>query len=190
MKKLTSYIQQSSTGKNVLVFIVPALLVYGLMLLYTIPNIVAYAPDMVLFDLSPLGYSYEYSNNLLLTLGDEGRDLYLYTQLPLDFIYPALFSVSCSLFLSWLLSKSQQQDSKLHSLALIPLLAGLFDYFENICIIRILSSYPDISESQVEIASMMTILKSGFTTAFFIVLIFACGLYLNRKFNFQNKKSH
>lgn len=187
MKKLLLYIQGMSTGKNVLAFLVPALMVYGVMLLYTIPTIMEYAPGMVLFDLSPTGYTYEYSQKLLLTLGDEGRDFYLYTQLPLDFVYPALFAVSCSLLLSWLLSKSQTKDSKLYYLCFIPLLAGLFDYFENICLLHSLSSYPDISESHIAISSVMTLLKSGITTAFFVALFFGWGLYLKEKYGAKHK---
>lgn len=102
MKKLLSFIQRVSTGYVVLAFFIPAMIVYFVMLFYTIPQVAKYAPGMNLFDLSPTGYSFEYANELLHTLGSDGRDLYLYKQLPLDFIYPGLFAISCSLLLSWL----------------------------------------------------------------------------------------
>ena len=97
--------QRVSTGKVVLALIIPAIIVYFIMLLYTIPQVSAYAPGINLFDLSPTGYSFEYAIKLLDTLGSDGRELYLYRQLPLDFIYPGLFAGSCSLLLSWLLLK-------------------------------------------------------------------------------------
>ena len=110
---LLSFLHRVSTGKVVLAFIIPAIIVYFIMLLYTIPQVSAYAPGINLFDLSPTGYSFEYAIKLLDTLGSEGRELYLYGQLPLDFIYPGLFAVSCSLLLSWLLLTTQKTNSKI-----------------------------------------------------------------------------
>ncbi len=181
MRKLLSFIQQVSTGKVVLAFFIPAMIVYFIMLLYTIPQVAAYAPGMKLFDLSPMGYTFEYAVKLLEHLGREGREHYLYQQLPLDFIYPGLFAVSCSLLLSWLFLKSQDMNSKLFYFCYIPLAAGLFDYCENIFIVRILTSYPDVSIISISLASTMTIVKSVLTTVFFVLLIIAVILYLKKK---------
>ena len=151
------------------------------MLIYTIPQVSAYAPGINLFDLSPTGYSFEYTIKLLDALGNDGRELYLYRQLPLDFIYPGLFAVSCSLLLSWLFLKTQQTNSKLFYFCYIPEVAGLFDYFENIFIVNILTSYTNVSEVSVSFASAMTITKSVLTTIFFVLLIL--GVILNLKKN-------
>ncbi len=173
--------QRVSTGKVVIALIIPAIIVYFAMLLYTIPQVSAYAPGINLFDLSPTGYSFEYAIKLLDTLGSDGRDLYLYRQLPLDFIYPGLFAVSCNLLLSWLFLKTQQTNSKLFYFCYIPVAAGLFDYLENIFIVSILTSYPNVSEVSISLASAMTITKSVLTTIFFVLLIL--GVILNLKKN-------
>jgi hypothetical protein len=123
----------------------------------------------------------EYAIKLLDALGSDGRDLYLYRQLPLDFIYPGLFSVSCSLLLSWLFLKTQQTNSKLFYFCYIPVVAGLFDYFENIFIVNILTSYPNVSEVSVSFASAMTIVKSVLTISFFVLLIIGVILNLKKK---------
>tara|TARA_B100000953_G_scaffold110533_1_gene90919 strand:- start:764 stop:1054 length:291 start_codon:yes stop_codon:yes gene_type:complete len=47
--KLLLFIQRISTGKVVLAFIIPAIIVYFMMLLYTIPQVSAYAPRINLF---------------------------------------------------------------------------------------------------------------------------------------------
>ena len=187
MRKLLSFIQSVSTGKVVLAFFIPAMIIYLIMLLYTIPQVAKYAPGMNLFDLSPTGYSFEYANELLCTLGSDGRDLYLYKQLPLDFIYPGLFAVSCSLLLSRLFLKSKNASSKIFYFCFVPVAAGLFDYLENICIVRILTSYPNISDISVSLASSMTIVKSGLTTAFFILLILGGALILIQKWKRKNQ---
>ena len=176
-----SFMQRLSTGKRVLALIVPATIVYFTMLHYTIPQVSAYAPGINLFDLSPTGYSFEYAIKLLDTLGSEGRALYLYRQLPLDFIYPGLFAVSCSLLLSWLLLKTQQTKANLFYVCYIPIAAGLFDYLENIFIVSMLSSYPNVSEVSISLASAMTIAKSVLTTAFFVFLIIGVILNLKKK---------
>jgi hypothetical protein len=186
MRKLLSFMQRVSTGKVVLVLIIPAVIVYFIMLLYTIPQVAAYAPGMNLLDLSPMGYSFEYAIELLDNLGSDGRELYLHEQLPLDFIYPGLFAVSCSLLLSWLFLKSQNVNSKLFYFCYIPVAAGLFDYFENIFIVRILTSYPNVSDTSISLASSMTIVKSVLTTAFFVLL--TVGVILNMKKKW--KRSH
>ena len=183
--KVLSFMQRVSTGKAVLALIIPAIIVYFIMLLYTIPQVSAYAPGINLFDLSPTGYSFEYAIKLLDTLGSDGRDLYLYRQLPLDFIYPGLFAGSCSLLLSWLFLKTQKTNSKLFYCSYIPVAAGLFDYFENIFIVSILTSYPNVSEVSISLASSMTIAKSVLTTAFFGVLIIGVILNLKKKEKLQ-----
>lgn len=154
---------------------------YSLMLLYTIPQVEQHAPGMKLFDLSPSGYSLDYALELLGALGGKGRDTYLYLQLPVDFVYPGLFAVSCCLLLSWLFSKSLKANSRMFYLCFIPVVAGLFDYLENICIVRMLTSYPDVTTLHVAFASTLTILKSVFTTAFFMLLIVGTILFWNLK---------
>ena len=183
MTKALFFVQRSSTGKAVLGFFIPAMIVYVIMLVYTIPQVMRHASGMNLFDLSPTGYSFEYANELLGLLGRTGRDLYLYTQLPLDFIYPGLFAISCCLLLSWLLLKTQDTSSKMFYFCFIPVMAGVFDYLENICVIRLLTLYPDISDTSVFIASSMTIVKSGLTMIFFVVLTLAGGLFYWKKWH-------
>jgi len=190
VRKYLSYMQRISTGRVVLAFIIPAMIVYFIMLLYTIPQVAAYAPGKNLFDLSPTGYSFEYATELLDALGSDGRKLYLYRQLPLDFIYPGLFAISCCLLLSWLLLKSQKASSKLFCFCYVPVAAGLFDYLENIFIVYILTSYPDVSDVSVSLASYMTLFKSVLTTMFFALLIIAVILNIVKgaeSFNVSNK---
>ena len=64
--------------------------------------------------------------------------------------------------------------------------AGLFDYFENMFIVHILTSYPNVSELSVLLASSMTIGKSLLTTAFFVLLII--GVMLNMKKKWKPSK--
>ena len=161
----------------VLGFLVSAMVVYFTMLLYTIPQVEQHANGMKLFDLSPAGYSQQYALELLKNLGSIGRDIYLYRQLPLDFIYPGLFAVSCCLLLTWILKKSLSINSSMFYWCIVPLVAALFDYLENICIVLMLKSYPKVPELLVTFGSIFTVFKSALTTIFFILFFIGCGLF-------------
>ena len=55
----------------------------------------------------------------------------------------------------------------------MPIVAGMFDNLENIQIVLMIYNYPDVSKAQVILSSIFTIAKSGLTTIFFLLLIFA-----------------
>jgi hypothetical protein len=170
MNKAINYLQKLASGKTVFITCVLTMAVYLLMLLYSIPRVESYAPGIALFDLSPTGYSYQHAISLLETLGETGRNVYLYQQLPIDFVYPGLFAISYSLLLAWLFKKSFPADSKLFYLAVVPVFAGFFDYLENVAIISMIRSFPGLPQELVGIASLFSTLKSLFTMAFFILL--------------------
>ena len=184
MGNLITYLQQIARGKTVLLLFIVTNLIYGAMLMYSIPLVLSYAPELSLFDMSPMGYSYNQAIELLTTLGVDGRSIYLSVQLPLDFIYPGLFAISYALLIIWAMKRYLSTDSKLFLIAFIPILAGGFDYLENISIIAMLSSFPDISENLVSAASTFTIVKSGLTTVFFVLLLLAFIPIIKRFFGF------
>ena len=189
MEKLIRLLQKYGTGKVVSLLLIVTMAVYLTMLLYTIPAVIAFAPDMMLFDLLPTGYTPEYAASLLAALGAEGRATYLTLQLPLDFLYPGLFAITYSLLLTWLFSKAAVADSKIFYFSLVPILTGLFDYIENGFIVLLLRSYPDISSSIVELASFFTLLKSGFSTVFFILLFWGLVRFIKKKNSIAQAKS-
>ena len=181
MTRILHSLKELASGKTVLILFIMTMSVYLLMLFYTIPMVESFAPNTTLFDLSPSGYSYSQAMSLLEDLGNEGRQLYLSRQLPLDFIYPGLFAISYTLLLIWLFSKSFKGRSKIFYLAFIPALGGLFDYLENIYIIRMIHSFPDLSADLVRFASTFTLLKSIFTTIFFLLLFAGLAAFVFTK---------
>ncbi len=189
MEKLIRLLHKYATGKVVSVLFIATMAVYLTMLFYSIPAVNSFAPDLKLFDLSPTGYTHGYANSLLDALGSEGRATYLTLQLPLDFLYPGLFAITCSLLLTWLFSKGAEVGSRIFYFSLVPILAGLFDYIENVFIVIMLKSYPDISLSLVELASLFTVLKSGFATAFFILFFWGVVRFIKKKKSAARAKS-
>ena len=172
MKKLIRLLQKYATAKVVSVLFIATMAVY-----------------LKLFDLSPTGYTPDYAISLLEALGSEGRATYLTLQLPLDFLYPGLFAITYSLLLTWLFNKGAEVGSRIFYFSLVPMLAGLFDYIENVFIILMLKSYPDMSLSLVELASFFTVLKSGFTTTFFILFFWGLVRFMKKKKSVAGAKS-
>lgn len=185
MKKLIHILQNNASGRLVLVLFLITMAIYLTMIFYSIPSVVSFAPELVLFDMSPTGYSYQNAMELLGVLGPEGRSVYLTMQLPLDFIYPGLFAISYSLLLVWLMLKSLSHQSNMFYLAIVPILAGVCDYIENVFIIVMINSFPDLSSSIVETASLFTIMKSSITTIFFVLLLWAMLMYFKNRLTSQ-----
>ena len=186
MKKIVTSLQKLASGRVVLILIILTMAVFSLMLLYTIPKVESFAPGMTLFDMSPAGYSYQQAISLLEALGEVGRNVYLFQQLPADFVYPGLFAISYSLLLTWLFAKSFESNSKIFFLALVPVLGGLFDYLENIGIVLMINAFPDISQELVGVVSTFTLLKSAFTTGFYVLLLVGIFSFIIRRIKSQS----
>lgn len=184
MKAFEKIIRNHLQGKKVLLLFIVANIVYALMLTITIPNVMGHAEGMKLLDMMPMGYDLEYVSALFEALGQEGRESYLYRQIPMDMLYPLLFGISFSLLLAYFLNKLNRLKAPFLYLCLLPLLAGAADYAENIGIITMLTDYPEISRNAVTMTNSFSLLKSTCTTLYFVVLIgalFALGIKSLRK---------
>lgn len=168
---MKNIITRNLQGKKVLLFFILTMLVYASMLIISIPKTMSFSNGMKLLDMMPLGYNWEYINTLFTTLGEKGREVYLYNQIPLDMIYPGLFGISYCLIFAFFLNKLNKLNSPLFYLCLLPLIAGMADYFENMGIIILLNTYPTLSHSLASATNIFTIVKSATTTLYFIVLI-------------------
>jgi hypothetical protein len=171
MEKLRVFIGRNLQGKKVLGLFVLTNLIYILMLTITISKVMGYADGMKLLDMMPTGYDLDYVNALFEALGPMGRDAYLYHQLPLDMVYPALFGISYCLVLAYFLKKLNKFDTRLFYLCLLPLVAGFVDYMENVGIINLLTIYPNLTCGIVTTTAFFSLFKSSTTTLYFLILI-------------------
>ncbi len=181
MPNILNLLSKYASGKNVIILLIITFSVYGFMLMVTIPNIMNYANNMELLDMQPTGYDANYAKTLFDSLGEEGRDAYLFRQIPVDMIYPFLFALTYSLLLIYLFQKGFNLSSKIKYFALVPILGGLFDYLENFSIIFMLFIYPEFSDALANTSNIFSILKSLFTTLFFILLLIALVSILIRR---------
>lgn len=171
MQILVNLLKKHASGKVVMVCGLVTLLVFLVMSLYTFPTVEYFAPGFILFDLSLTGYSYEYALSLLNALGAEGRDVYRYLQLPVDFVFPVCLAISSALLLVWIFSKGFAPVAKIFYVSVLPFIGGFFDYLENISIARMIHSYPNVSNELVSASSAFTQLKTFFTVMAFLFLL-------------------
>ena len=165
------FLLKNSRGKKVLFLFVLTNIVYMAMLMVTIPKVIGHTDGLRILDMMPMGYDLEYVKQLFETLGPEGRNSYLFYQLPLDMVYPFLFGWSYCLLLAYFLRKLNKLHCPLIYCCLLPVLAAIADYAENMGILNLLVDYPEISDTAVIVTSMSTLLKSVTTTVYFLVLI-------------------
>jgi hypothetical protein len=186
--KMKKIITRNINGKKILVLFFLTTIVYIFMLTTTVPKVMNYAGGMMLLDVLPTGYSADYVDSLLNALGTDGRHAYLFQQIPIDFIFPFLFGITFCLLFVFIINKLGKQDSFLFYFSFVPVLAGLFDYFENIGIITILKNYPDNSLTMLKMTSIFTIVKSTLITIYFVALIVALMSLLIKHIISRNKK--
>ena len=180
-KNLWKYIDKHSVDKKVLILFIITQIIYAVMVFGTIPHVMRYADEMKLLDMMPMGYDFNYITILLASLGPSGRSAYLHQQIPLDMIYPLLFAVTYFLLLALVLKQVVKSQSLLFYLCFIPVLVGIFDYMENIGIIMLLTSYPDISNLLGQITNFFTLGKSYFTIIYFTILLITIIIFLVNK---------
>ena len=171
MKKFKEAVYNNLIGKRIIFLFVLTNIVYALMLLVTIPRLMQYSKGLQILDMMPTGYNAQYIKALFESLGENGRKVYLFHQLPVDMFYPLLYGVSYCLIIAYLLKKLDKFNSAYFYLCLLPLAAGLADYAENIVIIMMLNQYPDLSTISMSLSNYFTIIKSMTTSIYFVILI-------------------
>ena len=171
MKRIKEIISENLAGKKVLLLFVLTNLVYAIRLIVTIPKTMTFSNGMKLLDMMPTGYDSEYVNSLFETLGANGREVYLYNQIPIDMIYPCLFGISYCLLIAYFLKKLNQLNSAFFYICFLPIIAGIADYLENFGIINMLNSYPNLSQISIDATNAFSIVKIMATTIYFIALI-------------------
>jgi len=181
-------IRSHISGKLVIALFIAANAVYIAMLIYSIPMLMQYTDGLPLFDMSPLGYSYQEALALLSALGEEGRSIYLSLQLTLDLFYPFLFALCYSLLLLWLIGVGKLSSRFWLYLAVIPVFVCLFDYAENVGIWFMLTEYPVVSKRLVMTSSVFTLAKSLLTMIYFAGLISAICVIVFRRLFGRTKK--
>ncbi len=111
-------------------------------------------PHNIFWNMLDLRFSYtgEIVNQSFISIGEEGRQLYFFSALIIDTIYPLLY---VSLFLG---AYYKLFKVKIF-LLILPLSAGFFDILENIQVSLLILNYPTLSSQNIFYSSTSTSIK-------------------------------
>ena len=168
---MRNLISKNLKGKIIIPLFLLAGIFYTIMLTITIPKVTGFSNGMKILDMMPTGYDAAYVNTLLNTLGEKGRNAYLYNQIPFDMVFPLFFGISLCLIFAYILKRLGKLEGSLFYICYLPLISALFDYGENIGIITLLNSYPNQINLMAQITNVFSVLKSSTTTLDFIIVI-------------------
>ena len=156
---------------------------FQIMITFIIPAIESGTGELQILDMMKQGYDVSYVSMLVDSMDQSARSLYLYLQMPLDFIYPVLMA---AVFFC-LFAKAWHRLWPLFTLLPITLIA--FDWFENICIIILFSGF-ESNATLVAISSFFTQAKAfvGDYVLYFLALF--CLIYLVLRFIFLRFVKH
>jgi hypothetical protein len=143
------------------------LVLYLVLVLWSLPRISAEAGGAVPFDLRPMGYSFDEAQAFLAALSAEGRAHYLGTQHQLDWIYPALLGTTFITGFSLLFRRAV-----LWVLVPLALSVTALDWLENMAVAELLrADLGSLQPSAVTEASRWSMLKSLATTLAWLLLL-------------------
>jgi len=145
--------------------------IYLLMINVTLAHIEEVSGHIA-FDMRPLGYRPSEAATLLEALGIDGRAYYLSRQIPLDTLYPAILALAMIATILWF--GQRMPESKIIRLGVaLSVGSALCDYIENLGIIAMIWSWPEVSVFLVNAASSATIAKSALTTLAVLLTLFS-----------------
>lgn len=128
------------------------------------------------------GFSAESFYNIINSMNMPAQAYYYKVELTLDLIFPFVYGVMFSFLISLLFFNKDEKPAN-YWLNLLPLVAMMFDYGENIFIAKLLRIYPIRSPIYADAAGLCNVLK--WTFLFLVIVICIIGIYRL----IRNKKS-
>ena len=131
-------------------------------------------------------YTPEKVYSMIESYGDAGRASYRIFELTGDIIYPIVYTLFFSLAITWLFARGFPVESNMHKYNVLPFGAWLFDLFENLCIVAMLSAFPSTPVALAWIATIFTMLKWLFVVPTALLLLYGYIRAAQNKFQVQS----
>lgn len=123
--------------------------------------------------------------SMVASYGEEGRAAYRTFELTGDILYPIVYTLFLALGITWLFQRGFGSTSSIHKYNVVPFGAWLFDLFENLGIVTMLSVYPSTPALPAWAAAVFTLVKWLFVIA--SILLFLTGLVMALKNGFKKQ---
>ena len=139
-------------------------------------------------NLGPLDLKFFYTPEQVFTtleaFGQPRRDAYKIVELTADIIYPVIYTIAFGLLLTWLFKRAFKGDQAIQRFNVLPIGAWLFDLLENLGIVAMLNTFPNIPAGLAWATAIFTITKWLFAVtsiALIAIALLAWGIRNVRK---------
>jgi|ERR1043165_82034 hypothetical protein len=126
---------------------------------------------VAIFDLQVTGYSPADAKAILDKYTDEGRAFAVKFGLVADTFYPMAYTFFFLIITSLIAKGLANNGVRTGLWHLFPLTVLLADYCENIFIVQVIQSYPNLSEGMVHTASFLTCFKWGLIGVLLLLVV-------------------
>lgn len=117
--------------------------------------------------------------------GDEERAAYRLFELTGDILYPIIYTLFLALAITWLFQRGFAGTSGMHKYNVAPFGGWLFDLFENLGIVAMLSVYPSTPALLAWVSAIFTLVKWLFAIASILLLLIGLAMAVKNGFKKQ-----
>lgn len=132
-----------------------------------------------------LFYTPEKVYGMIAAYSPEVRASYRLFEMTGDIIYPIVYTLFFSLAITWLFQRGFAGNSPMQKYNVIPFGGWLFDLFENLCIVAMLSVYPSTPALLAWISAIFTLVKWLFAISSILLLLTGLAMALKNGFRKQ-----
>jgi len=135
--------------------------------------------DLLLF------YTPEKVYGMIASYGEELRASYRIFELTYDIAYPVAYTLFFALAITWLFQRGFPANSNMHKYNVVPFGAWLFDLFENLGIVGMLSVFPSTPAVLAWVAAIFTLFKWLFVLPTALLLLYGLVKAALNRFKIQ-----
>jgi len=170
LNKLSETLKRYASGWLVLVFLAGEIFFNAVILPRQQANMQAGSGGTGPIDLQ-IFYTPEKVYGMIASYGEEVRASYRTFEMTVDFIYPIVYTLFFSLFITWLFQRGFASNSGMQKLNVMPFGAWLFDLLENLGIVSMLSAFPSTPSALAWAAAIFTLVKWLFAGASIVLML-------------------
>jgi hypothetical protein len=166
---VSGWLRKASTGRVALA----ALVIFLLFTALVLPQQAGQAEQQTGQTESPdtsLFYSPQALYRMAEAYGEEGRRAYVRARFTFDLVWPLVYTFFLVTTTGWAFRRGFPPDSRWQRTNLVPLLAALFDYLENVSTSFVMLRYPAQTPVVDLLAPVFTLFKWGLLGAAFLLL--------------------
>ena len=130
-------------------------------------------------------YTPEKVYGMIASYSDAVRSSYRTFEMTGDILYPIVYTLFFSLAITWLFQRGFASGSKMQSYNVMPFGAWLFDLFENIGIVSMLSVHPSTPAALAWISGIATLIKWLFAGVTIVMILIGLVMAIKNGFKKQ-----